>query len=128
MDDLTGKLAEMLQDPETMKQIQDLAGMLGQGNSSGDSSPSAPPPSSPGQQVSGSSNGQPAISPEAMGMVMKLMPLLSSINQENDNTRFLKALRPLLGKERQHRLDEAMRLLQLTSLLPLLKQQGLFNS
>ena len=117
MDDLTGKLAEMLQDPETMKQIQDLAGMLGQGNSSGDSSPSVPPPSSPGQQVSGSSNGQPAIS-----------PLLSSINQENDNTRFLKALRPLLGKERQHRLDEAMRLLQLTSLLPLLKQQGLFNS
>ena len=102
--------------------------MLGQGNSSGDSSPSVPPPSSPGQQVSGSSNGQPAISPEAMGMVMKLMPLLSSINQENDNTRFLKALRPLLGKERQHRLDEAMRLLQLTSLLPLLKQQGLFNS
>lgn len=121
MDDLAGKLTEMLQDPDTMKQLQGLAGMLGQGTLGGGSSPAAPPP-----QVSQPSGGLPALPPEAMGMVLKLAPLMSNMNKETDNTRFLRALRPLLGEERQRRLDEAMRLLQLASMLPLLKQQGLF--
>lgn len=125
MDDLAGKLTEMLQDPDTMKQLQGLAGMLGQGTLGGGSSPAAPP-AAPPPQVSQPSGGLPALPPEAMGMVLKLAPLMSNMNKETDNTRFLRALRPLLGEERQRRLDEAMRLLQLASMLPLLKQQGLF--
>jgi len=58
---------------------------------------------------------------------MKVAPLLPAIGQEVDNTRLLHALRPLLGPERQKKLDEAIKLLQLMRVLPLLKSSGLFN-
>ncbi len=122
MDDLAGKLTEMLQDPGTMDQLRSLAGMFGQGAPAGPApSPAPAPPPQPPQ-----TSGLPALTPDAMRMVMKLTPLLANMNKENDNTRFLHALRPLLGTERQKKLDTAIRMMQLSSLLPLLKEQGLF--
>lgn len=122
MDDLAGKLTEMLQDPSTMDQIRSLAGMLGQGSQS---EPAPSPVPAPSPQPAQSS-GLPALSPDAMHMVMKLTPLLANMNRETDSTRFLHALRPLLGPEKQKKLDTAIRMMQLSSLLPLLKDQGLF--
>ena len=55
------------------------------------------------------------------------MPLLSSVRQEDDNTRLLRALRPLLAPQRQKKVDEALRLMQLMRLLPLLRQKGMFS-
>ena len=120
MDDLAGKLTEMLQDPSTMDQIRSLAGMLGQG-SQPEPAPSPVPSPQPAQ-----TSGLPALSPDAMRMVMKLTPLLANMNRETDSTRFLHALRPLLGPEKQKKLDTAIRMMQLSNLLPLLKDQGLF--
>ena len=57
--------------------------------------------------------------------VMKLAPLLSSLNQEDDSTRFLHALRPMLSNERQTKLDQASKILQLMRMLPLLRSQGI---
>ena len=59
-------------------------------------------------------------------MITKLMPLLTQFNQEDDNTKLLKALRPHLHTDRQKRLDEAAKLMQLVKLLPIIRQQGLF--
>ena len=59
--------------------------------------------------------------------VMKLAPLLSSLNQEDDSTRFLHALRPMLSNERQTKLDQASKILQLMRMLPLLRSQGILN-
>lgn len=56
--------------------------------------------------------------------IAKMMPLLSSIRQEDDGTRLLHALRPLLGPARQKKLDESVKLLQMMRLLPLLKGSG----
>ena len=62
-----------------------------------------------------------------LGMLTKLAPLLSQVNQEDDSTRLLYALRPLLGAERQKKVDEALKILQMMRLLPLLKESGVFS-
>lgn len=63
---------------------------------------------------------------DTMQTIMKIMPLLSSINQEDESTALLRALRPLLGKSRQKKLDEAIKIMQMMKILPLLKSRGIF--
>lgn len=141
MDDLAGKLNELLNSPEGMAQIQNLAQMLGQ-NQQEDASPapSSPPPANNGASLGalssllGGMGGSPAggagALPDAntLQMVTRLAPMLSAARQEDDSTRLLRALRPLLGPERQKKLDEAIRLLQMMRMLPLLRKSGLLSS
>lgn len=144
MDDLAGKLNELLNSPEGMAQVQNLAQMLGQSQQD-DSSP-APSSSSGTNNGNGASLGAlssllgglnsstPASGggslPDAntLQMVTRLAPMLSAARQEDDSTRLLRALRPLLGAERQKKLDEAIRLLQIMRMLPMLRQSGLLSS
>ena len=58
--------------------------------------------------------------------LLRMAPLLGSLREETPGTQLLRALRPLLSPARQERLDQAIRLLQLTRVLPLLKSSGLF--
>ena len=51
----------------------------------------------------------------------KLLPLLSGGGREDENTALLRALRPYLHGEREKRLDGAIKLLQMSQVLPLLK-------
>ena len=74
--------------------------------------------------LGGGGNG---VSPEMLNTVMKIAPLLGSINQEDDNTRLLHALRPLLKSERQKKLDEAIKIMRMLKFLPLLKEQGILQ-
>lgn len=143
MDDLAGKLNELLNSPEGMAQIQNLAQMLGQ-NQQDDASPapSSPLPANNGNGASlgalssllggmgGSSSAGAGALPDAntLQMVTRLAPMLSAARQEDDSTRLLRALRPLLGPERQKKLDEAIRLLQIMRMLPLLRKSGLLSS
>lgn len=53
--------------------------------------------------------------------------MLSAARQEDDRIRLLKALRPLLGEERQKKLDESIRILQLMRMLPMLRETGLLS-
>ena len=47
--------------------------------------------------------------------------------KDDDRTRLIKALKPMLSDERQKRADEAIRLLQLASMLPALQQSGILE-
>ena len=49
------------------------------------------------------------------------------MNQEDDATRLLRALRPLLSQARQKKVDEALKILQMLRLLPLLKESGVLS-
>ncbi len=129
MDDMAAKINGLLQDPEAMKQIQALAGMFASGQ---DSAPQAEPaqpaaavpvpqPAKPAAPPS----AMPSFSPETMQMIVKLMPLLSSMKQETNSTRLLHSLRPLLSEKRQKKLDDATRMMQLMQMLPLLKKGGI---
>ena len=123
MEDLGQQLQKILSDPQSMQQIQGILGSLGN---------SAPAPAAPGPDLSGLGAAQQeaplaTLTPQALGMVAKLAPLLGRGNQEDDATRLLRALRPLLGEARQKKVDEALRILQMMRLLPLSKESGLFS-
>ena len=61
-------------------------------------------------------------------LLLRTAPLLASANREDDSTRLLAALRPLLGEARQKKLDEASKILKLLHLLPLLKESGVLQN
>ena len=78
--------------------------------------------SSPGSSQGPSQNGAGSLlQGDLLPMLLKVAPLISSLQQETDGTRLLRALRPLLSPSRQKRLDEAIHMLQLMRILPFLK-------
>ena len=62
-----------------------------------------------------------------MEMLMKMMSLFEEMKKPNDNERFLLALRPLLREENRPKIDSAIKLLKLFSMLPVLKESGLLG-
>ena len=52
----------------------------------------------------------------------QMMAKISSINKKDDRTRFIEALKPLLSERRRHKADEAMQMMKLFELLPMLTQ------
>ena len=95
----------------------DLSALLG---ALGGGQASPPPAESPSTTLAG-------INPQALSLMARLGPLLSQANREDDATRLLRALRPLLGEARQKKVDEAIQILQMLRLLPLLKESGVFS-
>ena len=122
MEDISRRISELLADPQTLEQIKGLAAMLGQGGASQPSDESRPPVRTPFAKPPQPDNMP---DPDMLGMVMKLAPLLKSMDREDDSTRLLRALRPFLHEERSRRLDGAIRLLGIMKVLPLLKGAGL---
>ena len=115
MDDLAAKLGELLNNPGNLEKLKGLAGLLG-------GAAQAQPDPAPAEPAQG---GLPGIDADALQMVTKIMPLLSNFRQEDDCTRLLRALRPLLSPERQKKLDESIKILQMIRILPLLKTSGI---
>ncbi len=138
MDDLTGKLHAILNDPQAMQQVSALAGMLQNGRQTAQEETSQQTGNSAGLAnmgglgalaglLGGSQNNQQS-NPEQNDMmqaVMQMMPLLNSFQQEDAGTRLLQSLRPLLSPPRQKKLDEAARMMKMFRLLPLLKTKGM---
>lgn len=145
MDGLEQQLSQILSDPNSMKQIQSMMsslGLGGQGRDNGAGSQPAPAvqqpvpePAAPdlsalagmlGTLGSGQASQapQPAAGPDTLALVAKLAPMLGQLNREDDSTRLLMALRPLLGEERRRKIDEAVKILQLMRLLPMLRDMG----
>ena len=113
MEDLNEKLTRLLSSPEGMDKIRSAMAALGGALPQEEPPPPAeatpPPPAETGVDVA------------ALG---KILPVLSRMNQENEDTRLLAALRPYLHGQRAERLEESMRLLRLMKLLPLLTEGG----
>ena len=113
MDDLTSMLSGLLNSPQGMEQLKNMAGAL-MGNQTAEPSAEAPKES-----------GIPNISPGEIAGIMKMMNLLK---QENNDTRanLLLSIRPHLSEHRQKRVDDAVKLLRLIQILPMVKELGLF--
>ncbi len=124
MDDLSAAIRDLLQDPQSMAQIQSLAQSLGLN----DTQPASASAQNPLQALlpaaaSPAQNADPMLS-----VLMRAAPLLAKANEEDDSTRLLSALRPLLSEARQKKLDDAGRILKLLHLLPLLRESGLLQN
>ena len=181
MDDISAKLNEILSDPQSMQQIQNIMGSLGMnqdqnngnntppqtpgtggmpdlsalsgllgsmgamgqkqnaeapasgaggmpdlsalsgllGSMGGNTAPAAAPPSQAGSDAANTAQMVAAIS--------RIAPMLKKVNEEDDSTRFLRALRPLLGEARRKKLDESIKMMQMMRMLPLLKSSGVLS-
>lgn len=116
MDDLTDKLNSILSDPKMMEQIKGLSGMF----------LDKPEKEEVKKEPKlNDCNDSSDVSNDTMQIVMKMVPLLSSINKDDDSTRLLHALKPFLASERRKKLDEAIKMMQLLKLLPLIKGSGI---
>ena len=143
MDDISAKLNQILSDPQSMEQIKNIMGSMG-GQSGGDNKPqsaTAPAGASGGLGTLGSLGGLGDLSAlsglgglggsgglDLMSTVTKLAPLLSKAQQEDDTTRLLNALRPLLSEKRQKKIDEAIKILHILRILPMVRETGILSS
>lgn len=122
MDDLMNKLQTVLNDEESMKQIRELAGMLGaEGGGQQGALPEAMNEPAGGLPLP-TSGGPSGIDPMKL---MQLGQLLQNASREDDNIRLLMALRPLLKAENQVKLERIVKLYRLMNIYPALKQSGL---
>lgn len=113
MDDMAEKITSLLSDPDGMEKIRKMAEGL-----FGDKEKAPDPP-----QESGGLSLPDGFDPA------KLMGILSSLSGKgpDDRSALLLALKPHLSPERRDRVDRAVKLLKLASLLPLLRSEGLLD-
>ena len=112
MEDLSSMLSNTMNDPQQMAKLQAMAGSLFGGNT--------PPPA----QNEPTSEGLD-ISPNQIAGMMKMANLLKNSTADH-RSGVLMALRPYLSEHRQKRVDDAIKLLRLVSILPAIKDAGLF--
>lgn len=130
MDDLNDKLTRLLSDPNSMAKIQGMMAALSGGDAPAPTATEQPPSPSPAPTQPPPSSPPPSLPLDGLpdlGMLAKLAPLMGAFSKEDDDTRLLQALRPYLHGEREQRLDDTMKMLRLTKLLPLLQEQGIFG-
>lgn len=140
MDDLSAKLDTLLSSPDSMEKIRSAMAALGI-DGGGESAPAPKEESEPKNDGAGSAlqsllaglSGQPAEKPELkeggglpdLSVLAKIAPLMAGMNQEDENTALLKALRPYLHGDREKRLDDAIQILKFMRIIPLLQDKGL---
>lgn len=108
------KLNQILSSPSAMEQIMALAGSLSGDAGGKEPEPAAAPASGP-PPMGGLGDLFSGIDP---GMVMKLLPLLSQLQDQGDEkTRLLEAMKPFLKPDRQGKLDQAIQITRLSRLI-----------
>ena len=111
MEDLSAMLSNIMSDPAQMAKLQAMAGSLfGEGEK-----PSSPAPAP----------SAPDVSAGEIAGLMKMANLLKS-NTSDHRAGVLLSLRPYLSEHRQKRVDDAVKLLRLVSILPAIKEAGIF--
>ena len=113
MDDLSTMLSGLLNSPQGMEQLKSMAGAL-LGNQKNQSA-----------SEEAENTALPQISPGEIAGIMKVM---NALKQETNDSRanLLLSIRPHLSEHRQKRVDDAVKILKLIQILPLVKDAGLF--
>lgn len=114
MDDLASTILDLVGSDEGAKKLKNLAGLL-LGEDSKEEHPD--------------SNIKDTDLPDldVIAMVSKLAPLLASFNKDVEGAALLRALKPHLGKPKQQRVDEAIKIMKLMKLLPVITESGLLR-
>lgn len=104
MEDMEGKLNAMLNDPEAMQRIIQMAQQLSGG---GQSTPPPPPPQKSDTAAAEGGGFDPLL-------LARLLPLMQELRQSNSQTtQLLYALRPFLKEEKQPKVERAAKLARL---------------
>ncbi len=143
MDDLASMITQFLSSEDGMNQLRSVSAALGLPDI-GAAAPQAgqnsfvPPPVNnnggtpagggiPFFSSQGSSSSQAGAPSLDLNTIMLMQRAISALNQDDQNTELLRALKPHFSEERAKKVDDAIRILQLIRLLPLVKDLGLFN-
>lgn len=59
--------------------------------------------------------------------IMRMGEIMSRMNQQDDSTRLLLALKPHLKPENRQKVDSAMKLMKIITILPLLRDSGILD-
>lgn len=117
MDDISQKFAEILNDPESLKRVREMAeNILGENKKN--ESPPAPDLNT--------AFGNLDIDPIQIGKIMSVMSHLKA-NNDDARAKLLLALKPHLSPPKQEKVNTAIKMLKLIDLLPLLKESGMFD-
>ena len=108
MDDLKEKLSDILNDPKSLEQLKNMAESIFSGEDSN-------PPQN---------DNMPPI--ENIGAIMSILSKLNG-KEENDRTRLINSLKPYLSDSRKQKADNAIKLLKVIELWPLIKESGMLN-
>ncbi|MBE6848133.1 MAG: hypothetical protein E7503_08435 [Ruminococcus sp.] len=115
MDDLSEKLQSLLTDPESMKNIAQLAAMMNE-----DHGAAAEPLAN--EETDSCTEPDDGFDFSKLLLVGEIM---EQLQQQDDDTRLLLALKPYLSEERSKRVDRAVKLLRLYTIVMSLKEKGL---
>jgi len=124
-ENLLSQVSDFLSTSEGAEIMADIKNMLGKGTKSKSES-EGPDLSSLFSQVT-SGGKQKESSPLENIDVSQLIPLVSAISSaktDNRATNLLLALRPLLDKKRQPKIDRAVSIMKIMALLPILEEHG----
>lgn len=113
--DMLGKMGELLSDPESLTQLQELAQMLQQEDTENTSHPSE------SDAKDGGGGGFD------MGMLLRVQELMGAMQNHDADAQLLLALRPHLKEKRQKKVDQAVKLLKLLALLSAVKENGMLK-
>ncbi len=124
MDDISEKLAEILNDPESMNRVRLMAeSMLG------DKQTQQQNDNKQGQQSAQNSDTDFSDAAFDANQLAKVMSVMKQLKNSGNDSRanLLLALKPLLSAPRQEKVDTALKLLKIVDMLPLIKGSGLFD-
>ncbi len=116
MDDISERLAEILNDPESLNRVRAMAE-----NILGEQAPEQKPTPNLNSVLEGG-----GFDPAQIGKIMSVMSHLKQ-NSDDNRAKLLMALKPHLSTPRQEKVDTTIKLLKLIELLPLLKDSGIFE-
>lgn len=132
MDDIVSQLSSFIESKEGMDTVKELASSLMSGDSdissmlgsmmSGGSAKSLledvqkPPQTTPDLPLS----------PDQLATVMRIFSALNS-SADDSRMRLLQALKPNLSEKRRERVDRAIKLMKLISIMPMITDSGLLK-
>ena len=109
--------------PEDMENIKNVASSF-LGNSAQETNQQKKEPTAKQKSIPNipdlSGLGMPDLS-----QLSALAPILQAFNMPDERLVFINALKPLLSEEKRQKADEAMKLVRLVSVLPLLRERGI---
>lgn len=115
MDDLSEKLASVLNDPESMERVRKMAE-----NILGDKDEKPEP------QTSALSDISSVLGANEMQSIIRIISQLKS-SGNNPRTQLLNALKPHLSEPKREKVDTAIKILKVIEILPFLRESGIFN-
>lgn len=62
-----------------------------------------------------------------MGMIMNIQRMVAGMNVNDKNTQLLNALKPHFSEKRRARVDQAISIMRMISLMPMLKETGILK-